>query len=117
MNARANLGDGGETAAAELLKDRGYRILERNFRCKAGEIDIIATSGDTIVFCEVKTRTTDRWGQPSEAVDRRKQARLRRLGAIWLSERRASARLIRFDVISVVMQGEQPRLEHIPDAF
>ena len=111
------MGRSGEDAAVTYLEARGYRILERNFRCKQGEIDIVAERGSAIVFCEVKTRRTDRWGQPSEAVDFRKQGRLRRLAAVWLSEREVRSRDIRFDVISVVAMGAELRLDHLEDAF
>src|SRR5687767_10102628 len=102
MDARALVGATGEDSAARFLKARGQRVIERNYRCREGEIDIISVTGDTIVFSEVKTRGSDRWGQPSEAVDWRKQARLRRLAAIWMADRRPSQSEVRFDVLSVI---------------
>jgi len=117
MNARGVLGQSGEDAAVAHLEKLGYEIVERNYRCRRGEIDIVAGRSGTVVFCEVKTRRTDRWGQPSEAVDFRKQARLRGLAASWLAERGATARCIRFDVISILMSGGEVQLEHLPDAF
>lgn len=117
MNARGSLGRTGEEAAAAHLGSLGYRILERNYRCRQGEIDVVAERAGTIVFCEVKTRRTERWGQPSEAVDYRKQARLRRLAGAWLAERGVTASGVRFDVISVVMEGAETRLQHLEDAF
>jgi putative endonuclease len=107
----------GEDAAAAHLEASGYTILERNYRCKDGELDIVAGRGRTIVFCEVKTRRSDRWGDPSEAVHPRKQARIRRLAANWLAERGARACEIRFDVVSVVMLGGGMELDHIVGAF
>lgn len=119
MNDRGTLGRSGEDAAAAHLQAQGYTIVERNFRCKTGEIDIVAEADGTLVFCEVKTRRTARWGEPSEAVDPRKQARLRRLGVAWLAERGVRAQAVRFDVVSVVEGGPggEHRLEHIVDAF
>ena len=117
MNTRGTLGADGEGIAADYLHARGYEIVERNFRCKVGEIDIVARRGGTIVFCEVKTRRTDRWGAPSQAVDQRKQARLRSLAATWLSERATRTTEVRFDVISVVLRGGRAQVTHLPDAF
>lgn len=117
MNERGLLGKTGEDIAAEHLIGRGYRILQRNYRCKAGEIDIVAGRGRTVVFCEVKTRRTDRWGQPSEAVGHLKQGRLRRLAATWLAEHEVRASNVRFDVFSVVADKGRPVVTHIEDAF
>ncbi len=117
MNARAHLGRRGEDVAAEALRGQGYDIVERNFRCPEGEIDIVARRGDVIVFCEVKTRVTDRWGEPSEAVGFAKQRRLRGLAARWLKERGARFSEVRFDVVSVIVRGSHVETTHIPDAF
>jgi putative endonuclease len=117
VNERGTLGNGGEDIAADYLERRGYEVVERNFRCRSGELDIVARDGDTLVFCEVKTRRTDRWGAPSEAVNRGKQGRLRRLGAAWLATRGASVTDVRFDVVSVVVFDEGPVVEHLIDAF
>lgn len=82
---------------------RGYEIVVRNWRCRDGELDLVVRDGRTFVFCEVKTRTTDAFGVPAEAVTRTKQMRLRRLAAKWL-ENDAPVRPmdIRFDVASVL---------------
>lgn len=118
MNLRAELGRNGEDLAVAHFERLGYAIVQRNFRCPAGEVDIVAERDGTIVFCEVKTRRTDRWGQPSEAVNHRKRARIRRLGATWLAENAACrAGSVRFDVISVVVRGGDAYIEHIEDAF
>lgn len=116
MDARPALGRLGEDAAADLYVELGFEIVERNYRCVGGEIDVIATDGKVLVFCEVKTRRTDRWGDPSEAVGYRKQQRLRRLAATWLAERRAGLP-VRFDVISILADGNGLTIEHLPDAF
>jgi putative endonuclease len=117
MDERPALGRSGEDIAADLYEDQGYEVLERNFRCREGELDLIAAKGRTVVFCEVKTRRTDRWGEPSEAVDYRKQARLRRLGAAWLRERRPGSVDVRFDVVSVIVADGRARVTHLEDAF
>ncbi len=78
---------------------------------------MIAARGKTIVFCEVKTRRSDRWGLPAEAVEWRKQARLRRLAARWLRERQPGDVEVRFDVVSIVVREGRPELTHYPDAF
>lgn len=117
MNARAALGREGETIAATLYRREGFRVVERNFRCRSGEIDLVARSGNLLVFCEVKTRRTDRWGEPSEAVRWDKQARLRRLAAEWMAARRPGPVDVRFDVVSVIVSASGTKVTHIPGAF
>lgn len=117
MDARSDLGRLGEDAAERLYRGRGFRVLDRNYRCTGGEIDLVMGRGSLVVFCEVKTRRTDRWGEPSEAVHYAKQARLRRLAAIWLSERKPGAVEIRFDIVGVIVRRGRIELRHIPDAF
>jgi len=111
------LGRDGEDYAARVLERAGLRVIDRNWRCAQGELDLIATRGDLVVFCEVKTRRSRSWGEPSEAVHPRKQARIRRLAGRWLAEHRGKARNVRFDVVSVVGNGGRVEVEHIPDAF
>jgi putative endonuclease len=117
MEARSALGRTGEDLAVDLYRKRGFDILARNWRCPAGELDVVARRGRDVVFCEVKTRRSARWGAPAEAVDARKQARLRRLAARWLREHRQRAQVIRFDVVSVVALQGGVEVQHIPDAF
>lgn len=117
MDARPALGRAGEDAAADLYRRHGFRVRARNYRCSLGEIDIIAQSGRLLVFCEVKTRTSDRWGLPAEAVNIRKRARLRRLAGEWLHANRAGAKEIRFDVVSVLVADGGLEVTHFPDAF
>jgi putative endonuclease len=111
------LGASGERRAAQWYEAEGYEVLDRNWRCPDGELDLVARRGPTLVFCEVKTRRTTRFGQPFEAVTSTKQARIRRLAARWLRERGASlglwSPLIRFDVASVL--GAE--LQILEDAF
>ncbi len=117
MDARARLGRSGEELAADLYRRQGFKIVEQNYRCREGEIDVVAARGGVLVFCEVKTRLTARWGEPSEAVGFRKQQRLRRLAACWLSDRRPKFSALRFDVVSVVAGGGVPQVTLIADAF
>jgi putative endonuclease len=100
---RQALGRRGEDLAAEWYRDRGYDVVDRNWRCREGEIDLVVRKARLFVFCEVKARTTDLFGMPVEAVTRTKQARIRRLAARWLQEAApVRAREIRFDVAAIL---------------
>lgn len=103
------LGTYGERIAARYLSDAGLEVLDRNWRCPHGEIDLVARDGGCLVVCEVKTRRGTGFGSPVEAVDHRKLARLRRLAALWLAERRRMAAgptwrvdAVRVDVVGVL---------------
>jgi putative endonuclease len=117
VDARAHLGRAGEDAAAALLERSGLRVLDRNFRCSDGELDIVARRGRLLVFCEVKTRRTELWGDPSEAVHFAKRNRLRRLAAEWMRVNRPGDVDVRFDVVSVIVRGARTDVRHLPDAF
>jgi len=104
-------GDVGEELAAQYLKKNKYKIVERNYKNKIGEIDIIASQKKTIVFVEVKARTTDAYGLPCEAVNSTKQRKIRLVAEEYLKTHKAED--IRFDVIEV-LDGE---INHIADAF
>ena len=93
----------GEDEALRWYKQRGYSLIARNWRCQAGEVDLIVTGPNVLVFCEVKARATDQFGGPEGAVGWQKQRRVRRLAAIWLAENRPTGHFeIRFDVAAVV---------------
>ena len=96
------LGAYGETLAARHLVEQGMVLLERNWRCEASEIDLVLRDGDVLVVCEVKTRSSLRYGTPHEAVTDVKVARLRRLAARWLEVRGVAARDIRIDLVAIV---------------
>jgi putative endonuclease len=96
------LGAYGEMLAARWYEARGYTVVARNWRCRDGEIDLIVRRGRSVVFCEVKTRSTDAFGAPVEAVGWRKQRKIRSLAAIWIDETGARPASIRFDVASVL---------------
>jgi putative endonuclease len=110
-------GKKGEELAAVYLAEAGYRILERNYRCLFGEIDIVAQDGETLVFVEVKSRTSDAYGDPQLAVGRRKQQKLSLISVHYLAERRLRHRPARFDVVAVKLLPAGHRIELIRNAF
>lgn len=114
---RVALGAFGERLAARHLQERGLEILDRNWRCPDGEIDIVARDKSCLVVCEVKTRRTLDYGHPFEAVTWRKVARLRRLAGWWVAEHEEETRLtrdIRVDVVGVVVPFcGAPTVEHL----
>lgn len=110
---RKRLGTVGEQLAASWYERQGFTVLARNWRCRHGEIDLIARRGDLVVFAEVKARSSLRFGVPAEAVTPRKQQRLRVLAGRWLAEHHPGRVEVRFDVVSVLAG----RLEVLPAAF
>ncbi|MBR0309074.1 MAG: YraN family protein [Mogibacterium sp.] len=102
MRYRKNVGDYGEEFAALLLENSGFRVIERNYAIKAGEIDIIAIKDGTIHFIEVKTRTGNQYGYPSDSVNRIKQQRIRRAAESYLSSRRLRWNRVAFDVYEIM---------------
>jgi putative endonuclease len=118
MHFKNVLGRYGEAIAARYLTDSGHRLIETNWRCGRGEIDIIAAEGRTLVICEVKTRTSLAFGEPSEAVDAAKSQRLRLLAVQWLAEHPGGWDSIRFDVVSVLRRVHGPaQVRHLRAAF
>lgn len=111
------VGGAGERAAAEFLRDRGYHILERNFRGRGGEVDLIAIDGGVLVFVEVKVRRTLSRGAPIEAVTATKQARVRRAAQEYLTFSGRVFGRIRFDVISVMKTAKTTDITHLKGAF
>ena len=116
---RQAVGRRGEEAARAFLKHRGVRILAENFVCTAGEIDLIGRDGDTLLFVEVKARTSDAFGPPHLAVHRWKQQQIIRAAQWYLAERRTPEVLCRFDVLALTFpkDGGTPRVEWVRDAF
>ena len=112
-----SFGAWGEELVATWYLEHGYAIVARNWRCRQGEIDIIASSGSVLVICEVKTRANADFGSPASAVDVNKQQRLRRLAAHWLSENPNSRVSVRFDVAAVIGPKDKVTLEVIEAAF
>ena len=110
---RKLLGAYGEARARRAYEQAGYAVLAQNWRGRTGEIDLVVSRDGCLVVCEVKTRATERYGLPAEAVDWRKQRRLRTLAFEFLAERKPACRSVRFDVVSIV----SGRLEIIEAAF
>ena len=111
------MGDRGENLAARYLRNRGYKIISRNFRVDVGEIDIVARDGKTIVFVEVKTRSYDD-PAPEDQVDATKQHQLTKAGKVYLSRYGYPQPPARFDVVAIVWpQGREPIIRHTPHAF
>ncbi|MDQ1732351.1 MAG: putative endonuclease [Pseudonocardiales bacterium] len=118
MHSKDVLGRYGEQIAAHCLADAGLQILETNWRCARGEIDILARDGATLVICEVKTRSSVAFGDPAEAVSRAKSQRLRTLATMWLSGQSDHFDALRFDVVSVLTRANRPALvRHLRSAF
>lgn len=111
------MGTRGEDAAADAYLRRGYRIVARNWRCRLGELDLVAERRGVVVFCEVKSRRGDAYGGGYEAVTSRKQAKLRSLAEVFLQAAGARPGAIRFDVASVVVRAERSTVEVFEDAF
>lgn len=112
------VGDYGERVAVRTLSLIGMEILDRNWRCPHGELDIVARTSQTIVFCEVKTRRSRWFGEPAEAVDRTRVSRLRAAALAWLDAHPRHRGELRFDVICVWPQRRGPaRVEHLVGAF
>ncbi len=116
MDIRHLFGSAGESAAAAYLKRRGYAIVGQNYKCRFGEIDVIARKGRYIVFVEVKTRKDERYAQAREFVTRAKQERVIKAAMLWLQENDEDLQP-RFDVIEVVGQGAAQKITHIENAF
>ena len=116
---RAALGARGEQLAVEHLTAQGLVVLDRNWRCSEGELDIIATDGASVVVVEVKARSGIGYGRPEEAVTPRKLARMRRAAQRWLSANRVGWVQVRFDVVAVLIDPRTGgvQLEHLPGVF
>ena len=111
---RQALGRFGETYAARHLVARGMVLLDRNWRCEAGEIDLVLRDGPVLVVCEVKTRSSTAFGSPVEGVTEQKAERLRRLADRWLEEHGVRPREVRLDVVGVLVpRSGSPRVEHV----
>ncbi len=122
MRVKDAVGRFGEQIAAEHLQRAGLVVLDRNWRCRDGELDIVARDAEVLVFVEVKTRSSLAYGGPADAVDRRKAARIRRLAVRWMAERRAGREpqfwaTIRFDVVAVVRGRPGLQVRHLVGAF
>jgi putative endonuclease len=111
------LGQQGERIAEQYLKSKGYKLVERNYRCAAGELDLIVLDRRVVVFVEVKTRTGQGFGTPLEAVEIRKQRKMIQAAQFFMSAKGLHQRDARFDVVGVSWIGRDPVVEHIENAF
>jgi len=111
------LGSLGEEASLRFLKSKGYKILARNYKSRLGEIDIVACDRDTVCFVEVKTRSSDKFGLPQEALSNFKQRQIAKTALKFLKENKLLDKKARFDVVSVTYQGDLPKIDLITDAF
>lgn len=117
LNTRRT-GDWGEDLALRYLAERGYTLVERNYRTRHGELDLILRNGVTLVFVEVKLRRGRGFGDPIEAVTPRKQAVVRSMAEQYLAERDPDFEELRFDVVGILAsRSEPPKVRHIQDAF
>src|SRR5512137_1106592 len=114
---KKELGKRGEELALRFLKKSGYKIIEQNYVCKMGEMDIIAREKDTLVFIEVKTRTSIEFGPPQLAVNLSKQRQLSKVALNYLNEKRLNDVKARFDVVAILLEQEKEEIELIKDAF
>ena len=115
--SRIQTGKRGEDIAVAYLKNRGYRIIERNYKCLFGEIDIVAKDGDTVVFVEVKSRKSEKFGDPQGAVGREKQKKISRISLKYLDEKHLYPCDARFDVVAIKMLPAGSIVELIQNAF
>lgn len=116
MRAKDVRGRFGEQLAAAHLQAQGLIVLDRNWRCDVGEVDIVARDGDALVICEVKTRSSRRFGSPLEAITPEKAARLRRLAACWVRANGVHPLAIRIDLVGIVLGSGEPEIEHVRGA-
>lgn len=117
MIAKKVLGNIGEIKSCNYLESAGYLILEKNFRCACGEIDIIASRENVICFVEVKTRANSSYGEPQEAVNLLKTARIRNTASYYLRLKHLNSFEVSFDVISIKVSGKKLLLEHFKNCF
>ncbi len=117
MDPRRHFGNSGEERAAVFLQEKGYEILERNFSCPFGELDIVARQGRLLAFVEVKTRRSLKFGRPAAAVTPSKQRKLRTTALCYLKRHPHPRCTIRFDVIEIIELYGDIQLNHVTSAF
>ena len=116
MDRRRQTGQQGEAIAAGYFIERGFRILDRNWRCPIGELDIVMEQGDTLIFVEVRTRRGQRYGSPEESITPNKQARLIELAHSYLQQLQPSHQQWRIDILAVQLDQKPPQINHIENA-
>ncbi len=114
MKAKDALGQAGERLAADYLEDHGISVIDNNWRCASGEIDLVGLEGSELVIVEVKTRSSLRYGDPLEALTRAKLLRLRTLAVLWAREHQRAASPLRIDAVGIILDRTHlPRIEHL----
>jgi putative endonuclease len=113
MNQKKFIGKYGEDVAARYLEDRGYQILDRNWRCNLGEIDLVAKEKNRLVFVEVKTRNGNGYGHPFEAITATKVARMKKLVNQWCIQNQRSEEKVRLDAIAILIRSGKVAIEHL----
>jgi putative endonuclease len=116
MDQRKQTGQRGEDLAATYLRDKGYKILERNWRCPGGELDLVVEVDETLIFVEVRTRRGGRFGLAEESITPAKQARLVELAQMYLQEKATSGHAWRIDVLAIQLGPGLPQIKHIENA-
>jgi len=114
---RKRVGNKGESIAEDYLKQKGYKIIHRNYRCKFGEIDIIAKDDDTIVFTEVRTKRNDNFGSPQDSITSTKIDKISKTALSFIQEEKLTGYSYRFDFIAITFSQGKPNIEHIENAF
>lgn len=114
---RRQAGNTGEQLAMQHLRRLGFDILEMNYQHGHGEIDIVAKEGEVLVFCEVKSRSSDEYGEPEYAITPRKQQQIRKLAQAYLYEHEIREQACRFDVVAIRFKGGTPEIRHLKNAF
>ncbi|MFO7965082.1 MAG: YraN family protein [Desulfobacterales bacterium] len=117
LNAHQRFGKKGEMLASKLLKRRGYKILETNYKTLTGEIDIIAKDRDTLVFVEVKSRRSTRFGDPKFSITRKKKEKIALTALFYLKMTDQMNKRARFDVVTILNSGADPQIEIVKNAF
>lgn len=117
MTKNINVGKYGEDRASEFLERQGYQVIDRNWRCNLGEIDIVARDQDCLVFAEVKTRSRTGFGHPFEVITEAKMQTMRRLVGEWCRANHVSSVQVRLDAISVLLTGGKVHIEHLKQVF
>lgn len=115
--ARRELGQRSERTAEDFLQRQRYAILARNYRCRLGEIDLIAQERDILVFVEVRSHTSERFGDSLESITLRKQRQIAKAALDYVMRHRIENRPFRFDVIGILWDGDTPRISHVKNAF
>jgi len=117
VNKNKSIGKYGEDRATEFLQRNGYQVIDRNWRCQVGEIDIVARDVDCLVFAEVKTRTRVGFGHPFEAITSAKMQTMRKLVGEWCRAHHIASVQVRLDAISVLLSGGRVQIEHLKQVF